>query len=75
MTETNQSASAQAEDMCKKIKDSFYSAANAFLPPDSAGQHFRQARIEMLKGVRAIIDHRIDRLSKQGAQGTRVVVE
>jgi hypothetical protein len=46
-----------------------------FLPPEEATKHFREARIEILRGFRAILDARIERLSKSGPQGTRVTVE
>ena len=46
------------------------------LGPDSARQHFRNARIEMLKGMRELIDKRIGELSKHKEQkGTKVTVE
>jgi hypothetical protein len=38
-------------------------------------EHFRQSRIEFLKGVRSMLDARIDHLGKAGNKGTRVVVE
>ncbi len=39
-------------------------------------EHFRNARIEFLKGFRALIDARIDHLSKKDASaGTTVPVE
>ena len=38
--------------------------------------HFRNARIELLKGVRSLIDERIAQLSKHAeTKGTRVTVE
>ncbi len=37
--------------------------------------HFKNARIEFLKGIRSLIDDRIDHLSRHEAKGTRVVVE
>ena len=37
--------------------------------------HFRQSRIEFLKGVRSLLDERIERLNRPGTKGTRVVVE
>jgi hypothetical protein len=40
-----------------------------------AGQHFRQARIEFLKGIRALIDYRIEILSRASQKGTHIVVE
>ena len=46
------------------------------LGPDSARQHFRNARVEMLKGMRVLIDKRIDDLSESTeTKGTRVTVE
>ena len=38
-------------------------------------EHFTNSRIEFLKGVRAIIDDRIEHLSKTGQRGTKVTVE
>lgn len=43
--------------------------------PEGTREHFRNSRIEFLKGIRSILDARIDRLSRQGDKGTRVVVE
>jgi hypothetical protein len=44
-------------------------------PSEEAKGHFRQSRVELLKGIRRIIDDRIDRVSQKGAKGTHVVVE
>lgn len=44
--------------------------------PEAAREHFRNARIEFLKGIRAIIDQRIEELSQRSqCKGTRVAVE
>jgi hypothetical protein len=43
--------------------------------PEETQQHFRAARVEMLKGIRTLLDARIERLSKHGQQGTKVTVE
>ena len=45
------------------------------LGPEEACKHFRQARVEFLKGVRALIDARIERLSRTEAAGTKVNIE
>jgi hypothetical protein len=37
--------------------------------------HFRQARIEFLKGIRELVDHRIQKLSRTDVKGTKVTVE
>ena len=41
----------------------------------AARQHLRNARIEMLKAIRAMIDNRIEHLSRPGAKGTRIAVD
>jgi len=43
--------------------------------PGPAQQHFRNARIEVLKGIRSMLDARIERMSQHSAQGTKVTVE
>ena len=44
-------------------------------PPEEARQHFDAARVEFLKGMRAVLDARIEHLSKPRAKGRRVTVE
>ena len=44
-------------------------------PPEGAKQHFDTARIEFLKGIRALIDARIENLSQPETKGTKVPVE
>ena len=52
---------------------------NAFLDhvcPQNTREHFRNARIEMLKGWRSMLDAKIERLAKQQpAKGAKVTVE
>ncbi len=43
--------------------------------PEGTREHFRNARVEVLKGMRSIIDARIERLSQQEKKGTKVTVE
>ena len=46
------------------------------LGPADARQHFRAARVEFLKGMRALIDARIETLSRKGEpEGTTVPIE
>jgi len=44
-------------------------------PSPKVTAHFRNARIEVLKGVRQVIDNRIEHLSKPAQQGRKIVVE
>jgi len=37
--------------------------------------HFRNSRVEFLKGIRSLIDDRIAHLSREQHKGTRVTVE
>jgi hypothetical protein len=43
--------------------------------PETTHEHFRNARVEALKGIRSLIDARIDHLSQQAPKGTKVTVE
>lgn len=43
--------------------------------PEPTHEHFRNARIEMLKGVRSMLDAKIERLAKRTQKGTKVTVE
>ena len=69
------STSAPIDAICDSIREGLEQVADFFTPPQSAVDHFRESRIEMLRGFRDILDHRIDRLSRRRAQGTRVSVD
>ena len=43
--------------------------------PEETQEHFRAARIEMLKGIRSMLDARIERLSQHNAKGSKITVE
>lgn len=47
----------------------------AFGPSEEVVNHFRQSRIEFLKGIRAMIDERIECMNRHEPKGTRVTVE
>jgi hypothetical protein len=38
-------------------------------------QHLTNSRVEFLKAIRAVIDHRIERLSSAAQRGSRIAVE
>ena len=42
---------------------------------EATRDHFRNSRIEFLKGIRSLIDDRISHLSKHEPKGTHVTVE
>lgn len=60
---------------CQQAGHALRKLAAAFGPPEEAEKHFRQARIEALKGFRSLIDHRIEVLSRSHARGTKITVE
>jgi hypothetical protein len=80
MTESAQGtanpASAPIDAVCDFVRHTFESIANAVIPPEAACRHFRESRIEFLRGIRAVIDHRIDHLSRKNqGNGAKVNVE
>jgi hypothetical protein len=44
-------------------------------PPQEARRHFDTARMEVLKGIRAMIDARIAQLAKPQGKGEKIPVE
>jgi len=44
-------------------------------PPAEARRHFESARLEFLKGLRAVLDARIERVSKPKARGQAISIE
>ncbi|HTS62845.1 MAG TPA: hypothetical protein VMH28_12535 [Candidatus Acidoferrales bacterium] len=42
---------------------------------EATRDHFRNSRVEFLKGLRSLIDDRIAHLSREEPKGTRVTVE
>lgn len=50
--------------------------AETIIPPEEVRQHFRNSRIEFWKGVRALVDLRIEHIGRKGHQkGAAVPVE
>ena len=76
-TETTGQAQAhttQAEPcICGSIASHIIAALG--VTSEEARQHVRNARIEMLKAMRAIIDERINHLSQVQEKGTKITVE
>jgi hypothetical protein len=58
--------------LCREVLDQ---VRECFGVSPDVREHFTNSRIEFLKGIRAIIDSRIDRLSKASAHGTKIAVE
>ena len=75
MTDSTQTKRPVIDEFCDAIRKGLYDVADAVTPPESAQQHFRESRLEFLRGIRDILDHRINRMSRGARSGTSVVVE
>lgn len=57
------------------IADELVRLMRRLAPSDEAQDHFTRAHVEFLKGVRTVIDERIDGLSTEREKGTSIKVE
>jgi hypothetical protein len=62
----------QERCLCRELVNQF---REAFGVSPKVREHFTNSRIEFLKGIRAVIDSRIEHLSKTGQRGTKIAVE
>lgn len=58
--------------LCREVLDH---VREVFGLPAEVREHFTNSRIEFLKGIRAVIDSRIEHLSKASPHGTKIAVE
>jgi hypothetical protein len=66
-----QAPGAQHQHICDEVMKLLRSLG----PSDEVLNHFRSARVEVLKGFRQMIDDRIARTESSQAKGTRVPVD
>ena len=62
----------QERCLCRELVNQF---REAFGMSPEVREHFTNSRIEFLKGIRAVIDSRIEHLSNTGQRGTKIAVE
>lgn len=64
----------QERCLCRDVLDQ---VRQVFGLPPEVKEHFNNSRIEFLKGIRAVIDSRIEHLSKAASHsgGTKIAVE
>jgi hypothetical protein len=62
----------QERCLCRELVNQL---REAFDVSPKVREHFTNSRIEFLKGIRAVIDSRIERLSNTGQRGTKIAVE
>jgi hypothetical protein len=58
--------------LCREVLDQVRDFLG--VPPE-VRDHFTNSRIEFLKGIRAVIDSRIEHLSKPSQRGAKIAVE
>ena len=61
--------------LCQLAGSALYELMRRLGPPEQARQHFESARIEMLKGLRALLDARIEQRSKAKTKGEKIAVD
>lgn len=73
-TQQNQTPSVVHEScLCREVLEQVRECLS--ISPE-VREHFTNSRIEFLKGIRAVLDRRIEQLSKTGQQhGTKIAVE
>jgi hypothetical protein len=62
----------QERCLCRELVNQF---RETFGVSPKVQEHFTNSRIEFLKGIRAVIDSRIEHLSNTGQRGTKISVE
>ncbi|MBI4477067.1 MAG: hypothetical protein HY654_07825 [Acidobacteria bacterium] len=60
---------------CERIGAEIDNLLRSLAPSEEVQDHFRNARIEILKGLRSVIDDRIQHLSTESRKGTSVPIE
>ncbi len=69
------SRTAAAPCLCLGVGPALSELLRRLGPPEEARRHFEAARLEMLKGVRAILDARIEQVSRPRSKGEKIEVE
>ncbi len=76
MTKTKRTASQPATPcICQGTGPALTELLRKLGPPEQARTHFEAARLEFLKGVRALLDARIEHFSKPAGKGEKIEVE
>jgi hypothetical protein len=76
MTEEKPHAHDHANCICCRAGEAMGRMFRAFGPSDEVKEHFRQSRVEFLKGIRKVVDERIEKASAAPQQkGSRIVVD
>ncbi|HSM79320.1 MAG TPA: hypothetical protein VLT57_16895 [Bryobacteraceae bacterium] len=71
------SASSSPRPRLSDFVNEVYEFVDGMIPPEPVREHFRNSRIEFWKGIRALIDVRIDQIARKNEtrKGATVTVE
>ncbi|HWI59009.1 MAG TPA: hypothetical protein VNZ22_17420 [Bacillota bacterium] len=72
---TKKNAAGPGPCLCQGMGPALSEALRRLGPPEEARRHFEAARLEFLKGLRVILDARIEQVSKRAAKGEKIPVE
>ena len=61
--------------LCQGAGPALSDLVRRLAPPEEARRHFDAARIEFLKGLRTLVDARIEEISKRKMKGEKINVE
>jgi hypothetical protein len=74
-TSREQEAARTVTASCERIGEELANILRALAPSDDVLKHFRAARVEVLKGLRAAIDAQIEHATKDERKGRSVPIE
>ena len=72
---TKSPATGNSPCLCQGAGPALSELLRRLAPPAEARRHFDTARLEFLKGLRAVIDARIERRAKPKARGQAINIE
>jgi hypothetical protein len=75
MNRKTKSPAAGSPCVCQGAGPALTELLRRLAPPAEARRHFETARLEFLKGLRAVIDARIARRSRPKARGQAINIE
>ncbi len=75
MNKKTKSSAGGSPCLCQGAGPALSELLRRLAPPAEARRHFDSARVEFLKGLRAVIDARIEHFSKPKARGQAINIE
>ncbi len=72
---TKRSGKMNQSCLCQGAGPGITELLRRFGPPEESRRHFEAARLEFLKGLRALLDARIEQCSRARSKGEKIKVE